>query len=78
MIGGGNSRKLKKKKKDMRVPCFERMEIFLIKYGLESYVFFLENGSFLKKYGLKSNDFFIKNNKKRHLFVFLVHNKLWL
>ena len=39
MIGGGNSRKLKKKN-DMRVPCFERMEIFLIKSGRESYVFF--------------------------------------
>ena len=39
---------------------------------------FLENGPFLKKYGLKSSDFFIKNNEKRHLFVFLVHNKPWL
>ena len=69
MTAGGFFLTNLKKKMTWEHSVFERMDIFLREYGLESR-FFVENGRFFTKYGHKSSDFFVNSRNEEHLIDF--------
>ena len=67
-----------RKKLTLEHRVFERIEIFLIKYGHGNSEFFWKKDVLLTKYRHESNDLFVKNRKKNgHPHFFFVYNIVW-